>query len=531
MKNINHWFARNLLVVVVAAFLPALATEGALACLGPYRSPDWQVANAPLIFVGRVEKVEEVKMPEGPSSPPGFEEGDKHTVAQVKITSVLKGKVDGKTIKVHSGPIESCDDCEVHFTFKVGETRIFLPDSIDEKGEAHLRWGGSLLSMQDFELIESCWNRAKLFKAQYIASLKKEYPEEFEKAQVLEKKITDMSKKWSLEIVKVEGFPEFGIGSVDKNLKKVIEDKSVVVLHICVALNWLSTGSDSWSYHETWAVTLQEVVTGNKLEKKFADFERKRIRREMKERDFQEKRIENYLECFDDNNFGSPLVFPPCAPGSYGPKKPFNRETLTTDFLYRYACYNRGNMFVAYGMQFDILRKLDPVEAGTVLEAMYGSRDERLSLVAYRAIEQIPGTRLVDIIASDMIDDNPDAWRCLTSEQSEKAGNERLKALIQSAKESLSEYGFAYFWLTLKEGECFKKVCLGSAVDWLEKTEKEDGVKGWEKNDINLLKEYLQEYLNAALRHHGANGIEKPTAAEYRKWLKTLKEEQNNARE
>ena len=87
---------------VAVAVLAPLPTS---ACLGEYRSLDWMVGHATLIFVGTGESVE--KAPSGREDARRGPSQDGPTVATVKIVRVLHGTAPDATIRLRSGPVAS----------------------------------------------------------------------------------------------------------------------------------------------------------------------------------------------------------------------------------------------------------------------------------------------------------------------------------------------------------------------------------------------------------------------------------------
>ena len=501
----------------------------AFACLAEYRSPDWEAAHAPVIFIGTVEKVEDAKPEELDAQ--GFLHGllgggkdePKPTVATVKITRMIKGNLDVKTIKVYSGPLASCAPYDVHYTFTAGKSYVFCPDHLDAKGNAQMAGYGRMHSLSDVELIESCWNRAQVFQKAFIDAARKEHPEEFKKAQALLTAVAKQSKTWpdypnllrkegekpdaEAEKAALEKYDKELDDAVDK-LTKTIGDASLETLRICMSLDWLTNTARPG--HSIWTRFTQNLENGKPND--FAEYEQARITKDLQALGFDAKQIKTYLAHFEVRDFRSPFGFPAEPPSPWGNKE-WEGDSLTTDFIYRYTSYDRGAMFPAYGMSWEVLAKLDPQKVKNVIEEMYASRDEQLRLVAYRAIERIPGTEFVDLIISRMYDD-PFAWQALVAEKDQAETDKRLGALIQKVMQEPEWYWTISLWGVLKRGQCFETVCLDKAVDLLEQEEKGKLIR--DKQEIESLKGSLRSYLNAALNHFSQQKMAPKDAAEYR---------------
>ena len=106
---------------LIAFGLAAVSTRTGQGCMAEYRSPDWQIANSPLIVDPEIEKVEDGKVAgdqranDVPQPPP-----IKPTVATVRITRILKGSYSGACLRVGSGPMRNCAMYEVHCASRSG---------------------------------------------------------------------------------------------------------------------------------------------------------------------------------------------------------------------------------------------------------------------------------------------------------------------------------------------------------------------------------------------------------------------------
>jgi hypothetical protein len=88
-------------------------------------------------------------------------------------------------------------------------------------------------------------------------------------------------------------------------------------------------------------------------------------------------------------------------------------------------------------MGFDVLADLDPARVSHLIPQLFGSDDEQVHLVAYRAIERMPGTVFVDVVLRRILEDRW-AWMALKHPNDPQQTADRLGALVQLAEKTLS---------------------------------------------------------------------------------------------
>jgi hypothetical protein len=528
-----------------------LSAVPAHACMAEYRSPDWQVANSPLIVIGEIEKIEDGKVSNAqmardvPQPPP-----TKPTVATVRIVRLLKGQYPGTRLRIGSGPIRNCATWEVHCTFQKGMRMIFiLPAYPNKGGEVALLWGASMRPLTDMQMVESRIARSIAYRDAYLNKLKKERPNIYAAAVAFADEMQNASQKWP-EIT----FVEKGKGGVpvtekevlariakDKTLEWEISDqffaaapdiaKKVATTHIEVlraahAVRWLNQETAPWWDRYIWQLVLNEMARSR--EPKVAAYERARIRATLTDLGVEKDHIDTYLAAAaESNTFPDWSAFPPQLPDA-----DFEKDAQSTHFIVQYFAYDRGAMFADYAISQGKLANLDPARVGYLIEALYHDDDQNLRLVAMSAISQIRGTAFVGVVLNEVVcNDQVKAWRCLVHPDDPNETATRLGAMIDLASKTLTPGNMPYLWHSLRAGGCFESACIEKAVAALAETEKAtpkkkpDGKSESDADDAEHERESLvaalREYLAAARANRENAKPPTPSAAEYRQWFKT----------
>lgn len=481
-----------------------------LACLAHYCSPEQIVTESPLIFVGTVESVKELLVEDKILG------GDTPMMATVKIGRILKGSCRDASVNVMSGPVASCSLAPSHYKFKKGERAIFCLSTFPKDGKSGLYTSGRLLRVSDTELIESIMNRALVQKQAYLGRIQKESPKIYAEAEELCRRLSRAASVWPE--------PEYTFddkaGTSRKNLayEKIrdtliaeVRTTNVRILRTAAAMDWMSDDPKAFSKQLLW----KDVMLNAQHEKAFCKDERDELRLILRQAGVEKDLVEEYLASVPDTALETGCGFPLRAPDPWN-RAELSGDVLTTDFILRYNCFDRGYMFPSYGMGFDKLAALKPDRLKDIIPAMLGSRDEKVSLVAHRAIERMPGTAFVDVLLDAARGGNRYALQALVVENSEKQTEQRYKALL--------EYSGAEpdFWYVLSRNSCFEQAAVERALQLLESgpdlsqygDSREDSLAKYQKQAVYA-------YLKAAMASMGGGEASESemTPAQYRAWF------------
>jgi hypothetical protein len=521
--------------IVLATMVVGARPRAATACLAHYRSPEWQVANCPLIVIGEVEKIEPGLAGKfAGRSGFGEREGgsDKETpptVATVRILRILKGRYPDARIRIGSGPIPTCGG-DVHVRFEVGERRIFLLPFDPKDGASALHFGGSVLPLTETSLIESRIARAIAYRAAYLADLEKEKPKRYAAAQELARSLRAESKTWPLPTYdKKTGDYTSEFKSAIKRLQERLSPYSVETIIAAQAVDWLNDELNIWWRHQLWDRAIRDVCEAR--QKQAAAFQRQWVRKTLTAAGVERQQIDAYLKAARDEIGRAVLTFPPRLPFLWNSLRgKHDGPVLTTDFILHYYAYDRGGMLVAYAPDFSaaVLADLDMRRVKPLVASLYQSDGERLRWLAQQAIGYTSGTGCVDIVLDDLVNLGHEwAWRVLEHRRQPKATAARLAALIDLGSREYTVWRQQAMWRALQRGECFHEACLEKALAALGQLEaaaatpKSKNAKASEASDERQeLAKAVREYLAAAKASREGAKPATMTADAYRQWFK-----------
>jgi hypothetical protein len=543
----------------LGTFLVSVGLVGAsnritYGCMAEYRSPDWQVANSPLIVIGEIEKIEDGKVSnvqiasDVPQPPP-----TKPTVATVRIVRVLKGQFSGPHLRIGSGPIRNCAIWEVHYAFQEGRQMIFiLPAYPNKKGEIALLWGSSMRPPTDMQMVETRIARSTAYRDAYLSKLKKERPKIYAAAVAFAKEMRECSKKWpemtfvekgkeSILITAAEMSARGEDNSNDhfklsaeytlacQTIAQRIAATDIEVIRAANAIEWLGQEEQPWWDRYIWKFVMNELAIPR--ESSITSYERTRIRGVLTGLGVEKHHIDAYMAAAKGRDtFSAWFSFPPQLPYA-----DFDKETQSTHFILQCSAYDRGALFADYAIHQDNLANLDPARVGYLIKALYHDDDENLRSVAESAISHIRGTAFVDVVLDDIIyNGQVSAWKCLIHRKDPKETTTRLAAMIDLASARFKPSGVTQLWHNLRGAECFEPICIEKAVAALEATEEviaqktPAGKAEADRSDAsdarqerNNLVAALRQYLEAAKSHREEAKPPKTTPAEYRLWFKS----------
>ena len=464
-------------IVFVAMILSS--ANAAVACLACYRSPDWLTSNSPLVFVGEVLDVKELPAPEGNQSKRPGRSPSKASIATVRVLRVLKGTWKAETMDVHSGPLGSCNPFEeAHYTFTKGDKSIFILPCKPSGGTARLQHAGSLLGLEDMELVESCLNRAIVHQAEYLRDIRRDQPETYQAAAALLQAIRADSDKWLADLTltteraielatarREEDAWQQKVQAAGQALAKELSKHKVETVRTALALAWLDDSNIWWS-HPVWGQANGKYSSSRHTE--LIQSRKSYYAGVLARAGVEKKYIQEYLKDAEDSAIRSSVDFPVLGP-SFA-RKEHSSDWETTEFILASSLFHRGMMFVHYGMRFDHLRKLNAKRLADVVPALCNSLDQRLSLVGYRAIERLPGDIFVKFIFGNMLDKSPSQWRYLIDDKDARITADRLKALARVGKE-YGPFAESMFWSALTTSGCDEPALIEEAIASLRERE------------------------------------------------------------
>ena len=446
-----------------------------------------------MIIVGGVAAIEEsAREKESDPDRPG------PSVATIKVLQILKGRYEAASVRVRSGPISSCAPWSVHVKFEVGEKRVYLFPEQPIRGETGLAWGGSLLELSRVPSVEARVLRAKAYREEYLDRIKMQSPKTFDNGASLAKEMRKAVATWPESAEK-------GFKSSVQDLATRLKAEETESARLAVALDWLDSDANGWYRHEVWMSAVRQSRETRGAE--FAAAERDRLKAELTRASVEAPLIVSYLNAIKKGGLQGAMDFPPSP---YALATDASAVDLTTDFMVRYRAYDRGRMFSYYGMQFELLEKIDPARVALILPAMFGSDDEQLSLVAFRAIERMPGVHFIDLVLSAQLE-KPCSWYALEHPTDHAQTARRLRALLDAAQSGLTKYGRSALWRQLAQGGCFLRPCIDGAIATL------DSPKDADAEELGAIRAYLE----AAMKHRRpdeASATRSP--AEYAAWFR-----------
>lgn len=500
----------SLLLTSLIAVVAACANP-ARACLAHAYSTEYVVMHSDLIVIGEIVGVQDAPKPHpstrdtnlgmvlGTGAAPADE--PQPSVATLHIDRTLKGQA-GPTVKLGSGPVESCAPYAVHYGFTKGEKGIFCIQDV-KAGVGTLRYGGCILPVGDAEVVTAIMDRAQQFARDFLSGVSASSPAEHAAGIKLSESLRAQSAQWPDDDEKAHA-------AADK-LAQSIDALPPQAITVALAAAW---GADQkWPDHWVWDSAIRAYADKHKAA--IADFLRAYWPPILKRAGLSPQQIDTFLGAKHVELPTHYLAFPVYKPEYRPPpNNPVQADLLTTDFIANYNDFDQGSMFQAYGMQFETLANLDPERLAQVIPSMYASRNGHLRLVALRAIERIKGDAFVGLVLHHQMDGNVFAWTTLQRAPDKDA---KLGAMLDQAASDYTLWGQASFWNSLRAGGCFEPVCIGRAIALLDHPTTNPAPNRDE--DAKELKSALAAYLDAAKAARQPPPATLPSAEEYKAWF------------
>jgi hypothetical protein len=238
-----------------------LITPIVRACLAEFRSMEFQVAHSPLIFVGRVEAVQNVPAPaQGPGSLKRLPGEGTPQIATVRVLRFIKGSAGRVAIRVHSGPVRSCAPYVVHYEFRRGQTRIFILSARIADDEGVLQYGGSLVEESALSEVTASLARVRGFRQEYLERLRLDQPDVLTTGTRFHREIAKLSETWPYLPQSPSGpGSEDAAAKLDREFDAAayrVQDRlatvSVPTVLAALALDWCSDAPSYWADSMIW---------------------------------------------------------------------------------------------------------------------------------------------------------------------------------------------------------------------------------------------------------------------------------------
>lgn len=503
---------RRLLSLAGLVILCSHAARPAFACLAEFRSVDWLVARSPLVFDGVVEEVQPLPVARSARRPSS--EDEQPSLAKVRIQRLLKGSWDEEFVLVRSGPVRSCVPRNFHFTFRVGDRRLFIAPYYPQDGEFQVVWGRSVLPPTDVAVVEAKIAAAQHYARKYLAELRRDRPEDYREAATLAQLMHRESHNWapvryvshSVNCGYVYAGDSAAEGKLIAALVAELSQHSLLAIRGAAAFDWQREGPLPWPQHPIWEAAIEQV--SGQRQGELAELERKYAARILKQAGMTAAEIERALVAFADENRFT-IGFPP--------RLAYGRDLdVTTSFVLAFHHADQGMMVPAFAGNFstESLQQLNAARVKRMVLDLCSSDQERLRWLGWRAIAEVLGDAFADVVYDDMVSGKHyGTWRALVVEN-QATTQVRLAALLAEAERRHSDGPEPMFWSSLLDGTCFEKVFVDRAIELLAPEPAQGG-----NQPPDYVQQVLRNYLDAALAHHRLQTRTTRSADDYRREL------------
>lgn len=338
-------------------------------------------------------------------------------------------------------------------------------------------------------------------------------------ASELDEALRKQAREWPLtrattgaELMRLEKELDKAIAEV----RTAIDGLDARVVTAALALDWLRP--DRWSNGYVWERALSDSY--HKRWNEAARIKKPEIERLLTEFGESKTRISNYLQSLQEDSLGGPPEFPTRAPGGWNLKE-VDGETATTDFIVRTLVYDRGSIFLVYGMATERLATLQPDRIAWMIPSMLGSAD-RDSWVAWRAIEQVKGMHFVDELLRRQVEGEKHDLRIFAWADDRQWGRDCLHAAFERSRKDHSAWSRSQLWNSVRLAGLVDQRIVDEALADLEALEKRSPEKDteWDRRQYRSLDEALRQFLQAAKSSRSGEDQKPATAKELRDWFK-----------
>ncbi len=413
----------------------------------------------------------------------------------------------------------------IYRDFQVGQTWIFLVTKLPATGPVQGYHDYHVRSLESLEFVEACLARADSWHDAEVEWISASHPVALVSAAKARARLRERAAWFAAETArdvttlsegeraKERQRQQEAEAAFDKDIGEAVEGASVPSLHALLALGWREPEDAAWA--NSWK--LGDAV--RKFCEAHADEVRtyweRQARTILRKARVTDDDIAGYFEALKTSGIQPQLASPFEAPSRYGSSKKLEGRAFTTDFILRFESYDRSEIFRGYFMDRESLAALDVDRVSDIVAALWHSRADELRDVAYWIIRQVQGTRFVKLVADDMRDGRPFAWKVFDDIAAPAWRTECLRMLAEAGDGEGNEWIRAQFWAAMRAGGCFDSAALPRAIGALRDIERED--PGTSKN-ASVTRE-LVSYLQDAHRAHGGGKEVLLTSEEFAKFF------------
>lgn len=486
----------------------------------------------------------------------------KPQVATVRVMRVLKGVWGGQDLRIGSGPIDSCSMSPVHFRFTVGEKAIFLLSEPITDNRTVLRYGGSFCELIQTEAIMACLDRCMAWRQAWLDEMQRDRPQDLAAVDDLETalhrfahdrrlvrdRIIAERKRIEATIPMIAAPTAADPAGMEMDQGRMSPDqeasyrkwresidaadaagiKALVpilnvpprILYTLACRNWPSPSPAQRDDLDMWGSLANDALVSREAE--MLRFHKELLRPRLTRAGVSDADLQAYMASAVASEYGR---FPWFPLGSLNLRTPPEGSKTdpgieTTDAIAMAEDWNRGTLFMAYGMCRKELARLDPERLALIVPRLCGSLDEDARNIGFKMAEYLPGTRFVSLLAECMIDDHPSAWKWIGNDDDPVLNKERFSVLVAWVQKQ-NPWRRQAFWNALIATDGFRPELIDAAIA---------EVKAWEdarNNDIIPDKEQwgravamARRYLSIArTAQNPPDPAKEPTAETMKSWF------------
>ncbi|MEK7469891.1 MAG: hypothetical protein AAB074_21190 [Planctomycetota bacterium] len=370
--------------------------------------------------------------------------------------------------------------------------------------------------LEDLEALRSRIVRAKAWRAEHLEQLRRTDPKLFEAAEALNAEMRKAVETAPFPDPRDDGSSfEATHEAVEKLTKRLAEIEPQVAFE-ALAMDWLDTTKGHWSGDEysVWGNAVRDAFRDR--EKEVATLQKNEAERLLLRAGLSKTQVAEYIAAVD-SGFGRSPEFPLDPPNGYRLDK-LSPEIATTDFILRCETYDRGAIYLLYGMWGERLAKILPARVQDRIPSMLSSPDGD-AWVAARLIEEVKGFHFVDeVLRRQVAGERPGVFLFLNADD-KNWKTDVLNEMFKRARTGYSLWGRSRLWDSLGTSGIDDPVCIGAAIADLENEEKAGKRTEDEERWASGFRDSLRRYLTFAQSARSAQGDAKKSAAEWNEWF------------
>ena len=370
--------------------------------------------------------------------------------------------------------------------------------------------------LEDLEALRSRILRAKAWRAEHLEQLRKTNPKLFEAAEALNAEMRKAAEETPAPDPRDDDSSFEATHEAVKKLTKRLGEIEPQVALEALAMDWLDTTKGHWSgdAYSVCGCAVRDAFRDR--EKEVATLQKNEAERLLLRAGLSKTQVAEYVAAVD-SGFGGSLEFPLEPPDAFRLEN-LSPEVATTDFILRCETYDRGAMYMLYGMWGERLAKILPARVQDRIPSMLSSPDGD-AWVAARLVEEVKGFHFVDeILRRQVAGERPGVYLFLNADDTNWK-NDVLNEMFKRARDGYSIWGRTRLWDSLAASRINDPVCIAAAIADLEKEEKAGKRTEDEERWASSFRDSLQGYLTLAQAARNAAGGPKKSAAEWKEWF------------